>query len=42
MAKKIDRNKPLKSLLGLIVVSSLWFVWKNRHKIQEVIDNGQS
>lgn len=42
MAKKVDRNKPLKSLLGMMVVSSLWFAWKNRHKIQEVLNHGQS
>lgn len=42
MAKKVDRNKPLKSLLGMMVVSSLWFAWKNRRKIREVLNHGQS
>jgi hypothetical protein len=40
MSKKIDRNKPLKSLLGMMIVSSLWFGWKNRRKIKEALNNG--
>ncbi|WP_263480169.1 hypothetical protein [Pediococcus acidilactici] len=40
MAKKTDKNKPLRLLMGLMVVSSLWFVWKNRRKFKEALNHG--